>query len=167
MATRTNERERLQPALLDRLLDDAPEQRQDRVDQRAISKPQLRVAILRDLASLFNAVRPNWIDMDAVPHVASSVLNYGLPPMAGEVVSQLNVSTLEQAIKQAIITFEPRILPDSIVVRAVEADDVLDTHNRISINLSGRIWAQPIPLEFLIRTELDLETGQMIVRDQS
>ncbi|CAN5332629.1 type VI secretion system baseplate subunit TssE [soil metagenome] len=165
MATRTSERERLQPALLDRLIDDSPLDKQDRVDQRSVSKSQLRQAILRDLASLFNAVRPNWIDMDPIPQVRTSVLNYGLPPMAGEQVSQLDIAALELSIRNAILTYEPRILPNTLAVHAIENDAILDTHNQIAIRLSGQLWAQPIPLEFLIRTELDLETGQIIVRE--
>jgi type VI secretion system protein ImpF len=168
MATRNErERERLQPALLDRLTDEDPLEKQDHIDRRSISRQTMRDAILRDLGSLFNAVRPNWIDMQPIPHVASSVLNYGMPPLAGALISRLEISKLEMTIKQAIITYEPRILANSLKVKAQQFDGDDDMHNRIWFSLSGMLWAQPVPLEFVIRTELDLETGQIVVRDRS
>jgi hypothetical protein len=45
--------ERLQPALLDRLTDDEPDKNR-RADKRVLTKTQLRQAVLRDLAWLFN-----------------------------------------------------------------------------------------------------------------
>ncbi len=166
MATRSSERERLQPALLDRLFDEAPDRKQETAERRSIGKGELRAAILRDLAALFNSVQPSWLDLEGLPHVATSVLNYGLPPLTGALASSLDIGKLERAIRQTIIAFEPRILADSVVVKAIEAESLMDSHNQIALNLSGRIWAQPIPLEFLIRTELDLETGQVVVRDR-
>ena len=51
-------RNRLQPALLDRLTDDARGDRIEADDRRVMSKAQLRQAVLRDLSALFNAVQP-------------------------------------------------------------------------------------------------------------
>jgi type VI secretion system protein ImpF len=51
------------------------------------------------------------------------------------------------------------------VVRALEATSVLDTHNVIEFEISGHLWSQPMPLEVLLRTRLDLEAGQVAVRD--
>jgi type VI secretion system protein ImpF len=159
------ERDRLQPALLDRLLDDAPDQDVEAPAARVLSKVQLRQAVLRDLAWLLNCVRPPDIDGERVPHAAASVLNYGLPALAGAQASTLDVATLEQNVRQAILLFEPRILPDSLRVRALEDVTVLNTHNQIALEITGLLWSQPVPLEVMIRTELDLETGQVSVRD--
>ena len=92
--------------------------------------------------------------------------NLRLPALAGQLVSRLDVRVLETAIRQAIERFEPRILADeTLQVRAVEASSVLDTHNVIEIEIRGRLWSQPVPLEILLRTQLDLEAGQVDVRD--
>ncbi len=40
----------------------------------------------------------------------------------------------------------------------------LDHHNVIGVEIQGQLWAQPVPLELLVRTEFDLETGK--VRDR-
>ena len=50
--------ERLQPALLDRLSDDAPQVKVESREARVISRQRFRQAVLRDLAWLFNATRP-------------------------------------------------------------------------------------------------------------
>jgi predicted component of type VI protein secretion system len=49
--------DRLQPALLDRLTDDDPDSDEEARDHRVMSRRQLRDAVLRDLAWLFNATR--------------------------------------------------------------------------------------------------------------
>ena len=158
-------RNRLQPALLDRLTDDARGESHEADDHRVMSKAQLRYAVLRDLGALFNAVQPLGPAADAYPLLAGSVLNYGLPPLSGQLASKLDVSVLERAIREAIVRYEPRILPDTLQIRALEATSVLDTHNVIEFEIRGHLWSQPVPLEILLRTQLDLEAGQVEVRD--
>jgi type VI secretion system protein ImpF len=158
-------RDRLQPALLDRLTDDAPHVRVEAEDKRLMSKAQLRQAVFRDLGWLFNATQPQPGWAESHPDLAGSVLNFGLPPLAGQRVSRLDVAALERTITQAILCFEPRILPQTLSVHAIASDSVLDTHNMIEFEIRGHLWAQPVPLEVLLRTKLDLEAGQVEVRD--
>jgi type VI secretion system protein ImpF len=158
-------RNRLQPSLLDRLTDDQPGERVEAEDRRVMSRSQLRQAVLRDLAALFNSVQPLGTQAEPHPQAAASVLNFGLPPLSGQLASSIDVSVLEGYIRQAIERFEPRILPQTLVVRALEATSVLDTHNVIEFEISGHLWSQPMPLEVLLRTQLDLEAGQVAVRD--
>jgi type VI secretion system protein ImpF len=160
-------RNRLQPALLDRLTDDARSAREEIDDHRVMSKAQLRQAVLRDLGALFNAVQPLGAAADAYPLLADSVLNFGLPALSGQLASKLDVSVLERAIRQAIVRYEPRILADTLQVRALETSSVLDTHNVIEFEIRGHLWSQPVPLEILLRTQLDLEAGQVEVLDTS
>ena len=100
-----------------------------------------------------------------MPELAASVLNYGMPSLSGQLASKLDIVQLEKMIRQAIIRFEPRILPETLVVRALEFSSVLDTHNVIEFDIRGHLWAQPVPLEVLLRTQLDLEAGLVNVRD--
>jgi len=163
-----NLRDRLQPALLDRLTDLAPLSRVEADDNRVMNKSQIRDAVLRDLSWLLNSVQPlNKNVATLFPQAADSVLNYGLPAMSGQLASRVDVSQLERTIKQAILRFEPRVMEDSLEVRALEASNVLDTHNVIEFEIRGFMWAQPVPLELLLRTQVDLEAGQVEVRDAS
>jgi len=75
--------DRLQPALLDRLCDDARASPNEPDDRRVMTKQQIRAAVLRDLSWLFNAVQPMPKRADADSAVADSVLNYGLSPISG------------------------------------------------------------------------------------
>lgn len=166
MAT-TDLRDRLQPALLDRLTDEHPEVRQDADDKRVLNKNQLRQAVLRDLSWLLNAVQPLGKQGADAPYAAESVLNYGLPPLSGQLASKVDVPSVEQALREAILRYEPRILEHSLSVKAVDGGAMLDAHNIIEFEIRGFLWAQPIPLELLLRTQLDLEAGQVKVRDGS
>ncbi|MGE5866381.1 MAG: type VI secretion system baseplate subunit TssE [Rhizobacter sp.] len=162
-----NLRDRLQPVLLDRLTDLSPQTRVEGEDSRMMNKAQIREAVLRDLSWLLNAVQPLPRLADQHAQAAHSVLNYGLPPMSGQLASRVDVSLLERTIRQAILRFEPRVMEDSLEVKAIDASSVLDTHNVIEFEIRGFMWAQPVPLELLLRTQLDLEAGQVEVRDAS
>ena len=159
------QQDQLQPALLDRLTDDEPGKKLEPRLQRVISKRRLREAVLRDLAWLFNTTRLD-AKMDPVtfPHARRSVINFGLPALSGQLASTLEIPDLERAIRQAILDFEPRILPESLQVRALETE-AMDHHNVIGVQIYGQLWAQPLPLELMLRTEIDLETGQVEVAD--
>ena len=158
--------ERLQPALLDRLTDDEPDKKVEGPDKRVLTKTQLRQAVLRDLAWLFNTTRlESEEDLSGTPLVRMSTLNYGLPALAGETASSLDPTDLEQAVREAIVAYEPRILPSSLRVRTIVTETQLDQHNVISVEIEGVLWAQPVPLELLLRTEVDLETGRVEITD--
>ncbi len=158
-------RDRINPSLLDRLTDEAPESSAPGRGGQAVSVSELRKSVLRDLNWLFNASQTlgpegaqDW------PQVRNSVVNYGLPPLSGVTASGLDISQLERALRQAIIDFEPRILPDSISVKAL-IDRQVDHHNVLALHIEGLLWAQPVPVELLLRTQLDLESGQSRVEE--
>ena len=93
------------------------------------------------------------------------MINFGLPALSGQTASSLDVTELERAIRQAILDFEPRILPATLQVARCSRPATLDHHNVIGVEIRGQLWAQPVPLELLVRTEIDLETGK--VRDRA
>ena len=158
--------ERLQPALLDRLTDEEPERTQEPRENRVMSKSRLRQAVLRDLAWLFNTTRlESGVDLANAPHARRSVINYGLPALSGRAANSIDVHELEAAIRDAIVEFEPRILPATLEVRAILEASALDHHNVIGVEIHGQLWAQPVPLELLVRTEIDLETGKVEMSD--
>ena len=158
--------DRLQPALLDRLTDDEPDNRQEPRQARVLSKKRMRQSVLRDLDWLFNATRLEAdTDLSRVPNVRRSVLNFGLPALSGKTASSLDMSDLVRAVREGILAFEPRVLPSTLQIHTLlEAGD-LDHHNIIGVEIRGELWAQPVPLEFLVRTEFDLETRKVLVTD--
>jgi type VI secretion system protein ImpF len=160
--------ERLQPSLLDRLVDDDPDKKHERDDERSLTRQALRQAVLRDLSWLFNCTAFGLDYEDKrFPHAARSVLNYGLPMLSGQFTSSVQRVSMEQALKNAIVQFEPRILPRTLEVELVMESSALDSHNRIGLSIRGMLWAQPVPLEFLMRSRIDLEEGRIEIEDLS
>ena len=159
--------DRLQPALLDRLADDEPDNKKlEPREKRIVTKTKLRQSVLRDLAWLLNATNlGNHVNFEGLSYAESSVINYGMPVLSGHLVASLDFVQLENMIKRAIISFEPRITPESLQVKVLATDLQLNHHNQISIQISGDLWAQPIPIEMLLKTEIDLETGQVEIHD--
>jgi type VI secretion system protein ImpF len=155
-------RDALQPALLDRLTDHDPTRKVEGRDERVLSRAQLRASVLRDLTWLFNSTNlASSVDLSAYPLAAQSTLNYGLKALAGSPVASLAFAEVEQILKDAILRFEPRILPHSLAVRGIPPKDEMGHHNVLSLEISGELWAQPYPLEFLIKTDMDLESGEI------
>nr|WP_217501121.1 type VI secretion system baseplate subunit TssE [Pseudomonas brassicacearum] len=154
-------RDRLQPSLLDRLTDDDPTNPKESADKRVLSLTQLKASVLRDLAWLLNTT--SLLDADATLHTpaGTSVVNFGLPALAGNSASNVDVSALETLIHQAIATFEPRILRHTLRVRARATAEM--NHNALSFEIEGDLWAQPVPLRLMLQTDLDLETGHVRV----
>ena len=156
--------ERLQPSLLDRLTDDEPAKNQEPRKSRVLSIQRLRESVLRDVAWLLNSANLPEDDLEKnYPQVARSVVNYGLPDLAGLTASGINVAELEQIVRQALWDFEPRIIRHTLKVRARAEGEM--SHNALVFEIEGELWAQPIPLEMLLKTEIDLETGDIAVTE--
>ncbi len=162
-----SEGDRLQPALLDRLTDDEPGNRKELLQNAVVSKGRLKRTVLRDLTWLLNTTAYHTDDqLDDHPEVRRSVVNFGIPVLSGRHFSGVDWRELERSIHEAILVFEPRILPDSLKVTAIAPVDNLGHHNLLQFELRGELWSMPFPIELLIRSELDLETGQISVTDQ-
>jgi type VI secretion system protein ImpF len=159
--------ERLQPSLLDRLIDDDPDSKTESRDRRVFNLRGLRASVLRDLGWLFNASGlAAGQDLGDHPLVSQTVLNFGLPDLAGKTASGLDLGELERLMAQAIKDFEPRILRDSVRVRARPAEDAAD-QNTLIFEIEGDLWAQPLPERLFVKTALDLEVGHMRVLESS
>src|SRR3954467_2594069 len=149
-------RDRLSPSLLDRLIDDEPGRATEARENRSATLQRLRENVLRDLNWLFNATQSSE-DFAGDPLLAGSVINYGLPPLAGRPASQYDLAELSRVLREVILRFEPRILAHTLKVRAERVRG--DSHNVLGFRIEGQLWSQPIPLEIFMRTEIDLESG--------
>ncbi len=158
-------RERLQPSLLDRLTDDEPEKGQESREKRVLSPSRLRESVRRDLSWLLNTSNlAATQDLDDFPEVERSTLNYGLPDLSGQTTSSIDKAALERLLRRVIWDFEPRLTRNSVKVRIVADYDQMD-HNAMCFNIEAELWAQPLPLRLFLRTEVDLETGEVKVSE--
>ncbi|HEX8601828.1 MAG TPA: type VI secretion system baseplate subunit TssE [Pseudoduganella sp.] len=157
-------RERLQPSLLDRLTDHEPEAPVESRERRVLSARALREGVLRDLGWLLNATNLLSVtNAPALPHVASSVLNYGMPDISGASLAGMQLGDLERAIRQAIWDFEPRLNRSSVTVRAIPSESIA----KVVFEIQGDLWAQPYPERLYLHTELDLDVAHVRVTDQA
>jgi type VI secretion system protein ImpF len=101
------------PSLFDRLTDAIP------ITDWEIAET-LERSIKRDLEQLLNSRKLESCehDLSPYPEVQSSVLNYGIDEYAGLIRNDINIYKVTEMIRQAIIQFEPRIIPNTIEVIA-------------------------------------------------
>jgi type VI secretion system protein ImpF len=154
--------ERLQPSLLDRLTDNNPGDLKESRDTRVIDIHRLREIIQRDLSWLLNTHNiENTFDAEAHPHVANSVLNFGLREVSGEYSSIERSDMIRRSIERAISTYEPRIIEGSVDVSLGADEDGNDM--LVSLSIHADMWAQPMPLELFLRSQVDVTTGEVTV----
>jgi type VI secretion system protein ImpF len=151
-------KEYLYPSLLKRLTLD--KNARDAREYKVWTSEQLSEDVKRCLEkNLFETTNFECVqNLDAYPWVKESVINYGVPDLKGKTLSNVNLIKLEQQIRQAIISFEPRILKKSLKVTIIASENKMNK-NAIVIEIKSDVGSQSMPLTFFLKLELDLETG--------
>jgi type VI secretion system protein ImpF len=155
--------EKLQPSLLDRLVDDEPHLKQESRDKRVLSMKRLRDAVLRDIAWLMNTAcfyPPETLQQ--CPFVSRSVLNFGFIDLTGKMASGVNGPEIERQLRQTLWNFEPRLVRETLKV-VVRTQDKTMCRNAVTITIEGDLWAEPVPLRIYMKTDVDLESGEIQV----
>ena len=78
----------------------------------------------------------------------------------------MKLSDLEEEIRRAIAQFEPRVMSSTLSVRGIVSSDNEAAHNMVVFEIRGQIWAHPYPIEMLLKSSIDLETGSVSLLDQ-
>ncbi len=152
--------ERLVPCLIDRLTDEEPTKRAEGRDRRVVSPRRYLQSARNDLRNLLNTgAHALGEPIHEYPEVATSVVNYGIPDLCGMTASGVDAGDMERSLRQAILAFEPRLVPATLEVRVFTGPDEM-SHNAVAFEIAGELWAQPAPEAFYVKTEVDLETGQ-------
>lgn len=157
--------ERLQPSLLDRLTDSEAGKQEESREKRVISANRLRECVTRDISWLLNTVNL-CVDEDLLPYpeVARSVLNFGIPDLTGSAASGVDANVLQRGIRAALVAFEPRLTASTLQVTVSTDSSRMDGQSLV-FNIESEMWAQPIPLNLYLKTEVDLETGTFRVSE--
>lgn len=156
---------RFLPHLFERLQDQAPSQQSEAPEAYTLTRSAFRQRVLYDLETLLNTVNhQDWLDGVRYPHAAESTINFGMPPLAGAFLSEHQWRTLELAMRKAIVRFEPRLVPASLVIRPLLKDETHADYNVVVFELSGEIVMQPYPLAFTVQSAIDLETRRVEFR---
>ena len=123
----------------------------------------LRATVRRELTWLLNTTNLDAAqDLTAYPEVQTSVLNYGLPDLTGRASTGLAVAERTEDIRQAIVTFEPRMDAEKV---EVEARSTIERDNAVTFMIRGDVTSavKAMPVQFI--ADVEVETGEAVVRD--
>jgi len=152
--------ERLQPSLLDRLTDMHPGESTERREERVIDVRRLREIVQRDLSWLLNTnSHESLIDAAAYPNVSNSVINYGVRAVAGGASNQNRAQEIRLMIQRAIEKFEPRLEQGTVEVAIRQEKSA--SGSTLSYDIRAVMWAQPVPMELYLRSEVNIATGEL------
>jgi type VI secretion system protein ImpF len=148
--------------------------RQRELKTRVVVSPErLQACVLRDLTWLLNTEQLSRqsdgasdptssraaFDIEAYPHAAASVVNFGIPALAGR--TAIDPEGVARDLEQAIRRFEPRLRAGTVRVRPVAEAQI---GHLIAFDIEAVLWSQPVPLRLLMRTLIDLENGAASLR---
>jgi type VI secretion system protein ImpF len=132
---------RVVPSLLDRLLDEDPDNSRDGIPTRAETVRAYRRAVQRDLEQLVNTRNPFADLAPEFVEVRRSVIAFGLPDFtSSNVNSPSDQERLRQVIKSVIEFFEPRLT--GIVAELVPAGT---TERGLRLRIEARLQMDPAP----------------------
>jgi type VI secretion system protein ImpF len=158
-----------QKELLDRVVMLEQRRRFESREQRVMSLERLKQSVLRDLSWLLNTeYLEAAYSLDGFPEVRSSVLNYGIPSIVGLTITDLTDTMrggLAKTLRDAIVRFEPRLDPDSIVVRTHADKEQMDGRT-LTFEIEAELIAEPAPLRLLLTSIVDLENGHTTLAER-
>ena len=118
--------------------------------------------ILRNLDWLLNTHSTlNKENLEEFEYVSKSVLAYGIKEYMNMDDNEQCILKLADEIKQSILNFEPRIIPETLNVKALNQEEKENNikYNRIVFLIQGFLQTTNKAEKLLIKTEVDLETG--------
>lgn len=140
-----------------------PNSTPESAEQRSIAVRRLREYVCRDLASLLNCGSLDAvIDLADFPHVQRSILNYGMPSLAGRMARSVEAHRIGGTIEAAIANFEPRL--SRVRVTPELGNDGSETHV-LAFRIEAQLWGQPSPQHLVLRTSIDIDSGDVSIAD--
>jgi type VI secretion system protein ImpF len=130
---------------------------------KSISMRRLREYVCRDLGALLNCASLDAVvDLTAYPHVQASVVNFGMPSLAGRAARSADPLQIAATIEAAIRRFEPRL--SAVRVTPEMGEEGNETHV-LAFRIEAQLWGQPAPLQLVLRTRIDVDSGSVNVAD--
>ncbi len=159
---RPERRKMLMPTALDRLMGAAAAGQGDlRIDIR-----RLRQSVAQNLEWLLNT-RSSFHDEDlaGTPSVAASHVAFGLPDLSRySPTNEADASTIAELLRTAIRRFEPRLVPSSVHVSFMPAEE--NKLGPLQYRIDAILFVEPIdePVAFDTRVQI---SGRVDIREVS
>lgn len=143
---------RINASLLDKLIDDAPNEWDAEEAYRGGNLPQLRRNVGRDIENLLNA-KVQWSTWpDCYKELKNSLVNYGLEDFSNMAIGSLEGRQLLcKKVAESIRRFEPRFI--EVDVETVDNEQSIDRILKLRIN--AVLYADPDPEYISFDSEVD------------
>jgi len=164
LMTRIERDQTLIPSILDRLLDDEPDNPREPPRNRHQILRELKQSVRRDLQNLLNS---RWRCVEWPPdldHLDTSLVNYGIPDFTGIQFSAARArEQLRRTIEAVVQRFEPRF--QRVRVELLSSQDSID--RRIRFRIDALLYAEPAPEPVVFDTIVETTTGDFEVKGAS
>jgi type VI secretion system protein ImpF len=152
---------RITPSVLDRLLDDRPEETREAPASRQMSLRLLKEAVRRDLQWLLNTRLESGLPQD-LTEVCRSLAAFGLPDFSNaNLYSTVGSDGLRQAVETAVSLFEPRLEG----VR-VSLENVDENERSVRLRIEAQLRVDPVPEPIVFDTMLSVGSTEFHVRER-
>lgn len=132
----------LLPSLLDRLMDDNPEQHHDAPRNRAQNLNALENAIRRDLESFLNTRRCCISPAPELTDLRTSLVEYGVPDFLSANAASAQIrEELRKEVEDAIRRFETRFQTVSVTL----VDGGAEVDRTLRFRIAALMYAEPAP----------------------
>jgi type VI secretion system protein ImpF len=156
-------RDQLLPSLLDRLLDDQPETREEPRWHDGLVIKTLKHGVCRDVQNMLNARRPLDDLPEAYLELRNSLVNYGLPDLQSlEIREDHELEHLCRTIAALLEAFEPRLR------RVVVTPDLGDEgrrplDRRLRFTIEALLVVEPLREGVRLSSAIDATSGDFQV----
>lgn len=152
----------VQASLLDRLIDQEPDNRYEPQVTRAESLRRFRQAVKRDLEWLLNTTKLPIEIPETCPEIQKSLLCYGLPDISSISLQNLaDEQRLLRSIECAIEIFEPRLAR----ARVTSKEELTYGQQSITFHVEAILMIDPAPERIAFDTVLEISKGAYSVKD--
>ena len=154
----------LLPSVLDRLIDNDPQVRQETPGNRSQLLRELKHAVRRDLENLLNT-RIRCVPWPPeLTELKQSLVSYGIPDLTGTpLASSKEREEFRRTILSVILLYEPRL--KKLSVRLHDQAEAID--RTIRFHIEAMLQAEPAPEPVAFDSTLRLTTGSFEVKGDS
>jgi type VI secretion system protein ImpF len=147
------------PTVLDRLIDNDPDNIQEPSQDKFISIRQIKAYVIRDLENMLNTRRHIFDAPAGFKEVESSLFAYGLTDFTSQNPGNISIrKAIKQDIEKTISRFEPRLRNVNVVVEAESKA------NSLRFRINALLVAEPETEPVSFDTFFDINRGEYTVK---
>jgi len=153
----------LVPSLLDRLLDDEPENKREAPKSRNQVIRELKLSVRRDLENLLNTRYRCEVWPPELDELELSLINYGIPDFTG---ANLGLTKTREEFRRVIETIVKKFEPRFKTVKVIGLDNTEPLDRTMRFRIDAMLHADPAPEPVVFDSALEPATGMFEVKGQ-